>query len=401
MELVTIDEVEQAADRLAGTVSETPVDTSRAFARRAGAESVHLKLETLQRTGSFKLRGATNRMAELSDDQLSRGVVAASGGNHAQGVALAARSQGADATIVMPAVTPAAKIEATRSYGADVVIHGEVYQEAADHAEAIADERDATLVHPFDDRAVIAGQGTLGLEIAEAVPSVDTVLVAVGGGGLISGIATAITARTDARVIGVQTDGADHMARSLAAGDIQTREPDTIAEGIGASRTEPFTFAHVRERVDEVVTVSDETVCRAMALAAERAKLVTESAGAVALGALLDGAVDVTDETVAVPVCGANIDLTTFAAYTRRGLAELGRYNTVTVGVEWPDGIVTATEAIESAGATVDEWTRTGDDRLAPDETGLTVSFETSGPDHGRSVRSTLAETAGVRLLGE
>lgn len=403
MDLVTLADVQRAARRLEGTITRTPTDSSRTFARRADAEAVHLKLETLQRTGSFKLRGATNRMAALSDEQLARGVVAASGGNHAQGVALAAATQGADATIVMPTVTPAAKIEATESYGAEVVIHGDVYQESYERASAIAERRDATFVHPFDDRAVIAGQGTLGLELVDAVPDVDTVLVAVGGGGLIAGIATAVTAQTDARVIGVQTDGADHMARSLTAGEIVERDPSgTIAEGIAASRTEPLTFAHVRERVDRVVTVSDEAVCGAMALAAERAKLVTESAGAVALAALLTDAVDLTDDTVAVPVCGANIDLTTFGSYATRGLAYLGRYDTLTLGIQsWPDGITTAVEAVEAVGGTIDEWTRVPEVGCAAGETGVTVSVEGSGPAHLASVRESLRETDGVRLLDE
>ena len=407
MELVTLAEIEAAADRLAGTVQNTPIDTSRTFARRADAASVHLKLETLQRTGSFKIRGATNRMGELSEAELSRGVVAASAGNHAQGVALAARAQGADATIVMPEVTPAAKIAATRSYGADVEIHGAVYQESYERARAIADERGATFVHPFDDRAVIAGQGTLGLEIAQQVPDVDAVLVAVGGGGLISGIASAVTASTDARVIGVQTEGADHMARSLAAGEIYERDSvDTIAEGIGASRTEAFTFEHVRERVDRVVTVTDEAVCRAMALAAERAKLVTESAGAVALAALLETAdgervVDVSNETVAVPVCGANIDLTTFGEYTRRGLAAMDRYTTIRVAVaDWPADGGAIADACAHAGASIDRLQQvpaTGD--ATPEETVVAVTVETSGPDHRDRVRGTLAGADGCRLL--
>jgi threonine dehydratase len=385
-DLVTVADVEAAAERLTDVVKRTPTDSSETLARRSGAAAVHLKLETLQRTGSFKIRGASNRLRTLDDAALSRGVVAASGGNHAQGVALAARAAGADATIVMPEVTPMAKVEATRSYGAEVVVHGEVYQQSYERALALCEERGATFVHPFDDRAVIAGQGTLGLELVADVPDVDAVLVAVGGGGLISGVATAVTARVpDARVVGVQTEGCAHMAEAMARGEPYERESvDTIAEGIGASRTEALTLQHVRERVDEVVTVTDGETCEAMATLAERAKLVTESAGAVAVAALCSDAVDVTGETVAIPVCGANVDLTTFADYAREGLARLGRYDTLRVAVpDWPASLATLAEAVSGAGATVDEVSRASPaPDVPPNRTGVRLSVEGSGPDH-------------------
>ncbi|WP_224449220.1 threonine ammonia-lyase [Haloprofundus salilacus] len=400
--LVTLEDVEAAAERLGGVVKRTPVDTSRTFAERCGADSVHLKLESLQRTGSFKIRGASNRIAQLDDDELEHGIVAASGGNHAQGVASAAHAHGADATIVMPEVTPMAKIEATRGYGAEVVVHGEVYQESYERAIAIAEERGATFVHPFNDRAVIAGQGTVGLEMVEAVPDVDTVVVAIGGGGLVSGIATAVKARTDARVVGVQTEGCAHMSESLESGEVYERDSiDTITEGIAASRTEEYTFRHVREHVDEVVNVTDGDVTAAMALLAERAKLVTESAGAVALAALLGDYLDVEGETVAVPVCGANIDLTQFADYAKIGLAQLSRYRTIRLTVDdWPGALGSVAAAVEETGATVDEISRLPPrSGLDPAKTELGVSVEGSGPDHLERVAAALDERSDVNLV--
>lgn len=400
-DLVSLADIEAAADRLDGVVKRTPVDSSRTFAERSGAESVQFKLETLQRTGSFKIRGASNRIANLPERDLDRGVVAASGGNHAQGVALAAQAQGTDATIVMPEVTPMAKIEATRSYGADVEVHGEVYQESYEHALELADSRGATFVHPFDDRDVIAGQGTVGLELVEAVPDVDTVVVAIGGGGLISGIGTVLSELSDARVVGVQTEGCAHMHESVRRGEIHERDAiDTITEGIAASRTEPYTFRHIQARVDEFVEVTDGAVTRAMALLAERAKLVTESAGAVAPAALLSDRLDVTGETVAVPVCGANIDLTQFAEYSRDGLARLGRYGTVRLAVrDWPGSLDSVATAVESAGATIDEVSRSAAGTVPPNRAGVTVAVEVAGPDHLSRVADALRESDDITVL--
>ena len=402
VELVTLDEVEMAAERVAEVTKRTPVDGSRTLAELSGAESVHLKLETLQRTGSFKIRGAYNTIAQLSPADRDRGVLAASGGNHAQGVAYAADALGTNATVVMPEVTPAAKLEATRGYGAEVVVHGSVYQESYERALELADERDVTFVHPFDDRAVIAGQGTLGLELIEAVPDVDTVLVAVGGGGLITGVATALKAKNESvRVVGVQTEGCSHMAESLADDEIHERDSiDTITEGIAASRTEAFTFEHVRERVDEVVTVTDGMVTEAMAVLAERSKLVTESAGAVAVAALFSPVVDVTDDTVAVPVCGANVDLVDFGRYVRDGLTRRGRYATVSLALTaWPEGLSTATETVEAAGGTVDDITPVTGSGVDPGDRAVDLSVSGSGPDHLGRVVDALGDREGVTVL--
>jgi threonine dehydratase len=292
-----------------------------------GAE-VYLKLELLQRTGAFKIRGATNRIATLSAEGREAGVVTASAGNHAQGVALAASREGVEATIVMPENAPVAKVQATEGYGADVVLAGADYDAAEARAHELEAEAGYTYVHAFEDQQVMAGQGTIGLEIAEDLPEVDTVVVPIGGGGLISGIATAIEARTDARVIGVQAEGAATVPQSLEAGEITSRETvDTIADGIATRRVGERPFEVIEARVDEVLTVSDPQIAVAITTLLERGKLLAEGAGAVPLAALLEGEFDYEpDERIALTLCGGNIDLNVLSTVLTRGLVESGRY---------------------------------------------------------------------------
>ena len=391
--LVDVDEVETARERVRGVAHRTPLDLSETFARLSGADRVHCKLENLQKTGSYKIRGAYNRISQLTAEERARGVVAASGGNHAQGVAYAAREHGVDATVVMPEAAPASKVEATRGYGADVVVHGDIYQESYKYALDVVDSEDRVFVPPFNHRAIIAGQGTIALELLEDLPDVDTVVAAIGGGGCISGLGTVVAARRpDTRVVGVQTHGAGHAAPSLAAGEIRELDDvDTIAESIAASRTEPFTFRHLVDRVDDVVEVSDEAVTAAVALLAERAKQVVEPAGALPLAAILDDDLDVTDESVALLVSGGNLDLTEHAALTERGLRELGRYVDVHVAVRnWPGTLGSVVEAVEAADGEVAavRHDRTADG-VSPNRRRVTLSVEVTGPDHaGRVVRA-------------
>lgn len=320
-DLVTVEAVDAAADRLDGVVHRTPMETSTTLADWTDAIAVWLKLENFQRGGSFKLRGAYNRISQLPAADRAAGVVTVSAGNHAQGVALAADLVGVEATVVMPTGAPTAKVAATRSYGAKVIQHGDSYAELRERADRVIAEQGATLIHPFADPAVIAGQGTVGLEAVEAVPDVDTVIVPVGGGGLASGVATAVTARLPgARVVGVETEGTAHAARAMAQGMVVVRdEIDTIAEGIAAGQTEPLTLAHLRERVDRVVSVTDRDAEAAMGVLAERAKTVAEPAGALPVAAILSGAVDVVGETVVAVVSGGNVDLDTFSKAVRGG----------------------------------------------------------------------------------
>lgn len=287
----------------------------------------YLKADCLQKTGAFKLRGAYYKLSTLTDEEKVRGVIACSAGNHAQGVAFAARDMGIPATICIPAGAPLSKIEATRSYGANVVLVPGVYDDA--HAEAVRlrDEQGLTFIHPFDDERVMAGQGTIGLEIAEQLPDVDAVLVPIGGGGLIAGVASALRQLKPAcRIIGVQAAGAASMADSLRAGHILTLpEVHTVADGIQVKTPGEKTFAICREAVDEVVTVGEAEIASAILTVLERQKLMVEGAGAVGVAAAMYGELDLRGKTVCALLSGGNLDVTMLERIITRGLAREGR----------------------------------------------------------------------------
>ncbi|MFC6823737.1 threonine ammonia-lyase [Halopelagius fulvigenes] len=401
--VVTVADVAAARDRIEGIAHETPLDVSTTFAEMSGAASVGLKLENMQRTGSFKIRGAYNAMATLPEGVKERGVVAASAGNHAQGVALAGRLLGIDTTIVVPEVTPAAKIAATRGYGAEVVVEGDIYERSYEYALELADSEGYEFVHPFDDESVIAGQGTVGAELVEQFPDVDTVLVSIGGGGLISGVATVLKEHDpEVRVVGVQPEGAAHAKPSLERGEIhQLPDVDTVADGIADTRMLEKTFAVVEERVDDVVAVSDEEITVAVTLLAERAKTVAETAGAAPVAALLSDAVDVTDERVAAVVSGGNVDLTEHGELARTGLMSLGRYAEARLHVaDWPGSLGTVADAVSDRGAGLDAVERARrTDADHPNRTPVAVGLEGSGPDHLRDVVAGLAGLDGVSVV--
>ena len=287
----------------------------------------YLKADCLQKTGAFKLRGAYYKLSTLTDEEKARGVIACSAGNHAQGVAFAARDMGIPATICIPAGAPLSKIEATRSYGANVVLVPGAYDDA--HAEAVRlrDEQGLTFIHPFDDERVMAGQGTIGLEIAEQLPDVDVVLVPIGGGGLIAGVASALRQLKPAcRIIGVQAAGAASMADSLRAGHILTLpEVHTVADGIQVKTPGEKTFAICREAVDEVVTVGEAEIASAILTVLERQKLMVEGAGAVGVAAAMYGELDLRGKTVCALLSGGNLDVTMLERIITRGLAREGR----------------------------------------------------------------------------
>ncbi|GAB3039953.1 threonine ammonia-lyase [Natronobiforma cellulositropha] len=400
MTLVSRADVERAAARLEGVAHRTPVDRSSGFAARADAASLWLKLENTQRTGSFKIRGAYNCIAQLSPAERARGVVTASAGNHAQGVALAGALLDVETVVVVPTITPAAKIAATRGYGAEVLVEGDIYERSYERALEIAADHERVFVHPFDDERIIAGGGTVGLEVEAQVPEVDTVVVAVGGGGLISGVATAL--EDDVRVVGVQPTGAAHAARSLERGEIYEREGvDTVADGIADTRVLERTFAVMTERVDEVVSVTDREIAAAVTLLAERAKTVAEPAGAAPLAAVLGDALDVTDEHVVVVVSGGNVDLIDHAALVRTGLGELGRYATVRLALEtWSRTLGTVLETLERTGVEIDDLRtppRTPADE--PNRTPVVLSLEGSGREHLREALAALESCPGVSVV--
>ncbi len=396
MDLVTIDEVRAAAARLEGVADRTPVERSRALREVVGAE-VLLKCENLQRAGSFKLRGAYNRIANLSDEERAKGVVCASAGNHAQGVALAAAMQGVQARVYMPVEAALPKIAATAGYGAEVELYGANLDEALPVAIEDAREQGRTFVHPFDHRDIIAGQGTVGLEIAEQVPSAATVVVCLGGGGLLSGIAVALRAlRPDVRLVGVQAASCAPYNQSLEAGEPQVLEsngPKTIADGIAVKRPGDLTLPHVDRLVDEVVTVTDEQLASAVVLLLERAKLVVEPAGAAAAAALLFGEVTSPGPAVAT-LSGGNIDPLMLQHLVTAGLAEQGRYATLRTSVpDEPGGLSRLLALVADARAnvlTVDHHRL--DHRTRLGEVEVVLELETRGDVHAQRLSQVLAD---------
>ncbi len=384
----TLAEFEIARGVLEGVIEHTPIERSHALGDLLGVP-VDLKLENLQRTGSFKIRGAAYRLSRLSPEERVRGVVAASAGNHAQGVALAAQALGIPATIFMPLGVPVPKLLATRGYGAEVILEGDTVDTPLRLAAEFAERTGAVLIHPFDHRDVVLGQGTLGLEILDDRPDVETIIVGIGGGGLIAGVAAAAKARAAAegrtvRIVGVQSENAASYVASLAEGhpvSIQTRP--TIADGILVGRPGDVPFALISDLVDEVVTVSDDDIARAILALVERAKIVAEPAGAVGVAAILAGKVTTTGPTVAI-VSGGNIDPLLLQRVIAHGLAAAGRYMTLRIPLpDRPGQLYRVSETIAQVGANVIEvlHTRHGQG-LQISEVILQVSVETRGEDH-------------------
>ena len=329
--MLTFADVERAQARIFGRVRRTPLSESAALSRLTGCQ-VHLKLENLQFTGSFKERGAAARLLLLSDAERSRGVITASAGNHAQAVALHASRLGVVATVVMPEATPLVKVQATESHGARVLLHGSGYDDAAAHAAQVAVELGAIYVHPFDDVDVMAGQGTIGLELLEQLSDFDAVIVPVGGGGLIAGIATVLREkRPDIRIIGVESRTFPGMRRALESETPTSLPPTalpggkTIADGIAVRRVGQLTRQVVRARVDEIVLVDEEEIAEAILLLLERERTVAEGAGAVGLAALLHRDLGLGGRRVVVVISGGNIDVNLVSRVIERGLVKSGR----------------------------------------------------------------------------
>jgi threonine dehydratase len=323
---IQLADVLAARERLRGAIYYSPCPHSLMLSALTG-QQVYLKLENLQMTGSFKERGALNRIAMLTPEQAARGVIAASAGNHAQGVAYHATKRGIRAVIVMPLTTPLVKVTATRDFGAEVVLHGANYDEAFTEAIRLCAEQDLTFIHPFDDPAVMAGQGTIGLELLEQVPLLEAVVVPIGGGGLIGGIACAIKeSRPDIRIVGVQTSRLPSMAAAVEAHHPVTIDPaTTIADGIAVRRAGDLTLPMVERYVDEIVTVDEDEIASAILMLLEREKTLAEGAGATALAALLQHRTSLKGAHTAVLVCGGNIDVTLLSRIIERGLVQDGR----------------------------------------------------------------------------
>lgn len=376
----------------------TPMESSRYLADLLGAP-VYMKCENLQRTGSYKIRGAYNRLSKLTAEERSRGVVAASAGNHAQGVAFAARELGIKATIFMPVGVALPKLQATRAYGADVILRGHTVTEPLLAAAEYARETGAILIPPFDHADVVAGQGTLGLEILDQVPDLETVVVPIGGGGLVSGVASALkqAAARDGRhirVIGVQAENAAAYPPSLAAGEpVSISILPTIADGIAVAEPGLLNFEIIRDTVDEIVTVSEDDTARALLVLLERAKLVVEPAGAVAVAAILSGKFTASGPTVAI-LSGGNIDPLLMQRVISHGLAASGRYLTLRIMLpDRPGQLARVSRLLAEVHANVIEvlHTRHGVG-LQLSEVELDVSVETRGPEHREEVVAALRD---------
>ena len=394
----SLDDLADASAVLDGVVTRTPLEYSEHLSDLLGVP-VHLKLENLQRTGSFKIRGATYRLSRLTEQERARGVVAASAGNHAQGVALAAQKLDIPATIFMPLGVPVPKLLATRGYGADVILEGATVETPLRLAAEFAERTGAVLIHPFDHADVITGQGTLGIEVFEQVPDVETVLVGIGGGGLVAGVAAAVKARAAAegrtvRVIGVQAANSAAYPSSLAAGEpLVVETTPTIADGIAVARPGDVPFAVIRELVDEVVTVTDDDIARALLVLLERAKQVVEPAGAAGVAAILAGKVTATGPTVAI-LSGGNIDPLLLQRVVAHGLAASGRYMTLQIPLpDRPGQLARVSDLLSVAGANVIEvmHTRHGQG-LQISEVILQLSVETRGEEHRAQVIALLEE---------
>lgn len=389
---VNVQEIRDAGERLDGVIADIPVANARWLSELVGGP-VYLIPENLQRAGSFKIRGAFNRLSKLTQEERDLGVVAASAGNHAQGVALAARMLGIRATVFMPQGATIPKVEATKGYGAEVEFAGSSIDEALVEARAFSDRTGAILIHPFDHQDIVAGQGTLGLEILEKIPDVKTVVVCTGGGGLLAGVALAIKSlNPEVTVIGVQAEGAAAYPASLAVGSPQKLDNmSTMADGIAVGLPGAIPFEIVKEHVDEIMTVSEDQLSSAALLLLERAKMVVEPAGAAATAAVMAWPKKF-EAPVAVVLSGGNVDSLLLLRIIRHGMAASGRYMTVKVRVpDSPGNLAQVLTAVQQAHANIVEVDHNRmDPSLGVDEVEIDIQVETRGREHAMEVMESL-----------
>lgn len=397
---VTLADIEEARNKIKAVTRVTEVDRSISASKKLGLD-VYLKHENTQITGSFKLRGGLNKIQSLTAEEKKRGVVASSAGNHAQGVAFSASSLGVRSTIVMPENAPLIKVEATKAYGAEVISHGDVVDDATEYARKLERDEGFVFVHPYEDAKIIAGQGTIGLEIMQALPDVESIVVPIGGGGLISGIATAVkTLKPSVRVIGVVSQGAAGMSRLFAGQPVEHKPISTIADGIAIKKPSAAMYeSFIARLVDEIVAVSDEEIADAIVFALERAKTVVEGAGAVGLAAIFNRKLQLGSKTCVV-LSGGNIDLNMVAQIIQMGQIHRGRLCQLSVVVDdLPGSLSRLTKVIADARANVLEvhHNRVGQG-LHLRQTRIDVVLEARNLEHVEQIKATLAKN-GVRLL--
>lgn len=387
--------IQQAREFLKGKISETPIFT----ASRMG-ENVYIKMENLQKTGSFKIRGAYNKMANLTEEQAKKGVISCSAGNHAQGVALSATQLGIKSYICIPSVAPLSKVDATRGYGGEVIIVDGTFDDAQAKAYEIQEERDLTYVAPFDDPYVIAGQGTIGLEILEQLPDVKYIVVPIGGGGLISGISIAVKSlKPDVKIIGVEAENAASMRASLDENKkVTLTSSNTMADGIAVKTPGDLTLEIVKEYVDEVVTVSEEEIQKTILRLIEEGKTTAEGAGATSIAAILEEKYDFSDGKVCAVLSGGNINVNTVSRIIKNGLFETGRMTEVaTVIPDKPGELIRLLNIVKDLGAnilTINQYSEA--EEMDINSAVVRLVLETFNNDHKKQIYNALAE-AGYR----
>ncbi len=395
--MLTMEMLEDARTALQGIARRTPLDPARGLGK-----NVYIKAENLQLTGAFKLRGAYNKIRSLTPDEASRGVIACSAGNHAQGIAWSAAKLGIRSIICMPAGAPISKVEATRGYGAEVVLVPGVYDDAAREAQRLTEEHGYTFAHPFNDPLVIAGQGTIGLEILEQLPDVEQIVVPIGGGGLISGIAFAVKhLRPECRIVGVQAAGAASMYLSRHAGrPTVLRSVSTIADGIAVKTPGDLTFSLCQRYVDEIVTVGEDEIASAILALMEGQKTVAEGAGAVPVAACMFGKVDTSEKKTVCVVSGGNVDVTTLSRVITKGLSKSGRLVELTTKVtDKPGSLLSMLQIVSQSGANILTISHSREDRDS--EVGaciVSLVLETRNSDHVAAIKLALTD-AGYPLL--
>ena len=389
--MLTWEMIQQAQEAMRGVVRKTPLDPALML-----GENVYIKAENLQLTGAFKIRGAYNKIHSLRPEEAARGVIACSAGNHAQGIALSAAKLGIRSIICMPAGAPISKVEATRAYGAEVVLVPGVYDDAAREAERLAQEKGYTFAHPFEDPYVMAGQGTIGLEILEQLPETEQVVVPIGGGGLISGVAVAVKhLKPNCRVIGVEAEGAASMLASRLAGHpVELRRVATIADGIAVKKPGDLTFSLCQRYVDEIVTVGEDEIASAILALLEGQKTIAEGAGATPVAAVMFGKVDISSKKTVCLVSGGNADVTMLSRVITKGLSKAGRLAELATKVEdKPGGLVRLAQVIAGTGANILNINHAREDRHS--EVGacvVTMVLETRNKGHIQQVRQALLD---------
>ena len=391
--MITLNNIKEAKQRLDGVLNKTPLALAPILSKELGA-NIYLKKENLQYTGSFKLRGAFNKISLLSDDEKQAGVVAASAGNHAQGVAFSAKHFGIDATIVMPEATPLTKVSGVRYFGANVILHGSNYDEAYAYALEYAKEHKKSFIHPYADDDVIAGQGTLAIEILEELDSIDTIVIPIGGGGLIAGMSSAIKQiRPDIKIIGVVASGANAMKNSFEAKEaIDSISVKTIADGIAVRDVMPKMLDYTLELVDEIVEVEDKEIASAVLFLLERQKIIVEGAGASGLAAVMHGKVDIKDKNIVLPLSGGNIDVTMLSVIIEKGLIKSSRkMNMIITLIDKPGALMQLTEIFNTNGSNIVkiDYDRTSV-QLDFGDANVTIALETKGFDHQEKIRAEL-----------